>query len=78
MIALNKYLYKSTLKARVRSFPDGPVLKNLPANAGDMGLISGPGRSPGPGDLPQPGIKTGSLALQEDYLPSEPSRKPVS
>ena len=25
-------------------------IKNLPANAGDMGLISGPGRSPGGGN----------------------------
>ena len=25
-------------------FPSGPVDKNLPANAGDMGLIPGPGR----------------------------------
>ena len=24
-------------------FPSGPVLKNLPANSGDMGLIPGPG-----------------------------------
>ena len=24
-------------------FPGGPVVKNLPANAGDMGLIPGPG-----------------------------------
>ena len=26
-------------------FPGGPVVKNLPANAGDMGSIPGPGRS---------------------------------
>ena len=26
-------------------FPGGAVVKNLPDNAGDMGLISGPGRS---------------------------------
>ena len=26
-------------------FPGGSVVKNLPANAGDMGLIPGPGRS---------------------------------
>ena len=24
-------------------FPDGPVVKNLPCNAGDMGSIPGPG-----------------------------------
>ena len=28
-------------------FPGGSVLKNLPANAGDVGLIPGLGRSPG-------------------------------
>ena len=27
--------------------PGGSVVKNLPANVGDMGLIPGPGRSPG-------------------------------
>ena len=26
-------------------FPGGAVVKNLPANAGDMGLIPGPARS---------------------------------
>ena len=26
-------------------FPGGAVVKNLPANEGDMGLIPGPGRS---------------------------------
>ena len=30
---------------------------------------------PSPGDLPNPGIERGSLALQEDSLPSEPPRK---
>ena len=28
-----------------RDFPGSPVVKNLPANAGDMGLIPDPGRS---------------------------------
>ena len=31
-------------------FPGGTMVKNLPANAGDMGLISGPRRSPGEGN----------------------------
>ena len=31
---------------------------------------------PFPGDLPNPGIKPGSPALQADSLPSEPPRKP--
>ena len=32
------------------SFPGGSVVKNLPASAGDVGSISGSGRSPGKGD----------------------------
>ena len=31
-------------------FPGGSVVKNLPANAGDVGLIPGLGRSPGEGN----------------------------
>ena len=31
---------------------------------------------PSPGDLPNPGIKPGSPALQADALPSEPPGKP--
>ena len=31
-------------------FPGGSVVKNLPANAGDMGLIPGLGRSPEEGN----------------------------
>ena len=30
-------------------FPGGSVIKNLPANAGDLGSIPGSGRSPGEG-----------------------------
>ena len=33
----------------MRGFPGGSVVKNLPANVGDMGLIPGLGRSPGEG-----------------------------
>ena len=32
---------------------------------------------PSPGDLPDPGIKPRSLALQADSLPAEPSGKPL-
>ena len=32
---------------RLLAFPHGSVAKNLPANAGDLGLIFGLGRSPG-------------------------------
>ena len=31
-------------------FPGGSVVKNLPANAGDVGSIPGSGRSPGVGN----------------------------
>ena len=34
----------------VRGFPGGPVVKNLPANAGDVSLIPGSGRTPGGGN----------------------------
>ena len=41
------------MKARLKVFPHGSVVKNLPANAGDagdVGLIPGSGRSPGGGN----------------------------
>ena len=31
-------------------FPGGSVVKNVPANAGDLGLIPGSGKSPGEGN----------------------------
>ena len=31
-------------------FPGGSVVKDLPAKSGDVGLIPGPGRSPGEGN----------------------------
>ena len=34
-----------THKKRMKGFPGGTVVKNLPINAGDMGLIPGLGRS---------------------------------
>ena len=33
------------LITKVLDFPGGPVVKNLPCNAGDKGSIPGPGRS---------------------------------
>ena len=30
-------------KGHVQNFPGGPVIKNLPSNAGDMGSIPGQG-----------------------------------
>ena len=64
-------------------FPAGSVVKNPPANAGDMGSISGSGRSPGEGNgnslqhscLGNPRdrgawlVTVASLALQVDSLP---------
>ena len=39
-----------TLTQDYLGFPAGSVVKNLPANAGDTGLIPGSGRSPGEGN----------------------------
>ena len=33
-----------SIKILVEDFPGGPVVKNLPTNAGDSGSVSGPGR----------------------------------
>ena len=41
-------------KINVWGFPGGSVVKNLPANAGDSGSISGSGRSPGKKWQPTP------------------------
>ena len=35
----------------ILGFPGGSVVKNPPINAGDVGLISGSGRSPGGGNV---------------------------
>ena len=42
-------LYKYYHMSICQGFPHGSVVKNLPANAGDVGLIPGLGRSPGEG-----------------------------
>ena len=41
----SKYGYNPRKKQLCLGFPGGPVVKNLPANAGDMGSIPAPGRS---------------------------------
>ena len=41
----DKILVHRIYKELLRDFPGGAVVKNLPANAGDTGLIPGPGRS---------------------------------
>ena len=57
----------------VRGFPSGPVVKNLPANAGDMSLIPGSGTTPGGGNgnplqYSQPGKSHRESSL-EGYSP---------
>ena len=42
------YVHKEEKKSG--GFPGGSVVKDLPANAGDEGSISGSGRSPGEGN----------------------------
>ena len=42
---LSECLSVSVLKKSLQDFPGGPVVKNLPANAGDTGSIPGLGRS---------------------------------
>ena len=37
--------FRIHLKSLNQGFPGGPVVKNLPANAGDTGSSPGPGRS---------------------------------
>ena len=39
-----KFPIKKQNTENSREFPGGSVVKNLPANAGDMGSIPGPGR----------------------------------
>ena len=38
-----------SLRKSLQGFPGGPVVKNLPCNAGDTGFNPGPGRSHMPG-----------------------------
>ena len=52
MIYIGIYTYLD-----IQDFPGGSVVKNLPANAGNMGSIPESGRSPGGGDgYPTPGF----------------------
>ena len=46
---LKRYITKKILLLYKRGFPSGSVVKNLSANAGDMGSTPGSGRSPGEG-----------------------------
>ena len=42
IVFLDSHTYKAFNKCLL-GFPGGPVVKSPPANAGDMGLIPGPG-----------------------------------
>ena len=42
---ISEMIYKILIKNNEGDFPGGTVVKNLPANAGDMGSSPGPGRS---------------------------------
>ena len=43
-------MYVCIMQAIMQGFPGDSVIKNLPANAGDVGLIPGSGRSSGEGN----------------------------
>ena len=45
-LASSKYWKHVCQKTTNREFPGGPVVKNLPSNAGDMDSIPGPGKTP--------------------------------
>ena len=45
MIQLYIYMYQFFSKFFPLDFPDGPVVKNPPANAGDTGSVLGLGRA---------------------------------
>ena len=42
---ITKWDKQANMKRPYMDFPGGAVIKNLPANAGDMGSSPGPGRS---------------------------------
>ena len=46
----NEYITLINIQYINMGFPGGSVIKNLPANAGDMGSIPELGRSPGEGN----------------------------
>ena len=44
MFNITNFIRDMQIKTTMRDFPGGPVVKNLPANAGVMGSIPGLGR----------------------------------
>ena len=60
-------------KKRKVDFPGGPVVKNLPANAGDMGSIPGLGRF----HMPRGQLNLCTTTTQPAHLePKLPNEKP--
>ena len=62
-------------------FPGGSVVKNLPVNAGDAGLIPGSGRSRGEGNATHSSILDWEIPWTEEpdgYSPDQISRSVVS
>ena len=43
-LSADKFFFSERHKDTDEDFPGGPVVKDLPANTGDVGLIPGPGR----------------------------------
>ena len=78
-IALQAMQEKKALISRCRGCGVGRASRDS-AGFGVMeeGLTSRGGRHPSPGDLPDPGIKARTPALQVDSLPSEPPGKPMA
>ena len=71
---LGKYLVSSTIigsYGKIWGFPGVSVEKNLPANAGDMASIPGPGRSPGEGK-PTPVLLPGKSNEQRSQVGYSP------
>ena len=49
-VGLSHLLHFASVSNERLGFPGGSMVKNLPANAGDMGLIPGLVRAPGEGN----------------------------
>ena len=55
-----------------RGFSGGSVVKNLPADTGDMGSVPGAGRSPGEGNGSPSSILTGKSHGQKSLVGYSP------
>ena len=69
-VLLNGWLkfYLRTFYYQAQDFPGGAEVKNLPANAGDSGSVSGSGRSPrGGNDKPLQYSHLGNTMCRVDW-----------